>query len=166
MSLFELIDLIEDDLNFESAVNVLMLSEHNNFVKVYHIHRNARVFNEILIRLINKEDNQDKMIKMFKCLNNILDNEKDNILYTTDIESLIDIIIIKLQIAESKLMPFIIDIIEKITNYPEYYKTMYKIDELLNLFEDFAYNNTVEELVKLKSKKIIEQLSQSKKEKL
>lgn len=89
-----------------------------------------------------------------------------SILYTTDIESLIDIIIIKLQIAESKLMPFIIDIIEKITNYPEYYKTMYKIDELLNLFEDFAYNNTVEELVKLKSKKIIEQLSQSKKEKL
>ena len=166
MSLFELIDLIEDDLNFESAVKVLMLSEHNNFVKVYHIHRNARVFNEILIRLINKEDNQDKMIKMFKCLNNILDNEKDNILFTTDIESLIDIIIIKLQIAESKLMPFIIDIIEKITNYPEYYKTMYKIDELLNLFEDFAYNNTVEELVKLKSKKIIEQLSQSKKEKL
>ena len=149
MSLFELIDLIEDDLNFESAVKILMLSEHNNFVKVYHIHRNARVFNEILIRL-----------------NNILDNEKDNILYTTDIESLIDIIIIKLQIAESKLMPFIIDIIEKITNYPEYYKTMYKIDELLNLFEDFAYNNTVEELVKLKSKKIIEQLSQSKKEKL
>ena len=67
MSLFELIDLIEDDLNFESAVKVLMLSEHNNFVKVYHIHRNARVFNEILIRLINKEDNQDKMIKMFKC---------------------------------------------------------------------------------------------------
>ena len=52
MSLFELIDLIEDDLNFESAVKVLMLSEHNNFVKVYHIHRNARVFNEILIRLI------------------------------------------------------------------------------------------------------------------
>ena len=73
MSLFELIDLIEDDLNFESAVKVLMLSEHNNFVKVYHIHRNARVFNEILIRLINKEDNQDKMIKMFKCLNNILE---------------------------------------------------------------------------------------------
>ena len=87
MSLFELIDLIEDDLNFESAVKVLMLSEHNNFVKVYHNHRNARVFNEILIRL-----------------NNILDNEKDNILYTTDIESLIDIIIIKLQIAESKLI--------------------------------------------------------------
>ena len=53
MSLFELIDLIEDDLNFESAVKVLMLSQHNNFVKVYHIHRNARVFNEILIRLIN-----------------------------------------------------------------------------------------------------------------
>ena len=77
---------------------------------------------------------------------------------TTDIESLIDIIIIKLQIAESKLMPFIIDIIEKITNDAEYYKTMYKIDELLNLFEDFAYNNTVEELVKLKSKKIIQQL--------
>ena len=43
---------------------------------------------------------------------------------------------------------------------------MYKIDEILNLFEDFAYNNnTVEEIVKLKSKQIFETLSQTKKEK-
>ena len=174
MSLFDLLDIIEDELNFKAAVQVLieinfMFSSLNNniFLKVNHVHPNARVFNEILFRLINEEDNQDKMIKMFLCLRNILDNVKDNILYSTDLESFIDIIIIKLQIAESELTPFIIDIIEKITIYPEYYRTMYKIDEILNLFADFACNNdTVEELVKLKSKQIFETLSQTKKEKL
>lgn len=173
MGLFELLDIIKDELNFKATVKILieinfMFSSLNNniFLKVYHVHPNARVFNEILIRLINEEDNQDKMIKMFSCLRNILDNEKENILYSTELESLIDIIIIKLQIAESELTPFIIDIIEKITIYPEYYRTMYKIDEILNLFEDFAYNNnTVEEIVKLKSKQIFETLSQTKKEK-
>lgn len=174
MSLFDLLDIIEDELNFKATVKILieinfMFSSLNNniFLKVYHVHPNARVFNEILIRLINEEDNQDKMIKMFFCLRNIVDNEKDNILYSTELESLIDIIIIKLQIAENELTPFIIDIIEKITIYPEYHRTMYKIDEILNLFADFACNNnTVEELVKLKSKKLFETLSQTKKEKL
>ena len=96
------------------------------------------------------------MIKMFLCLSNIFDKEQDNILYSTDLESFIDIIILKLQNAYTEeLKTFIIDMMEKVTQYPEYYKRMYKIDEISNLFDDFANNDTQEEIVKLKAKKVL-----------
>ena len=41
----------------------------NEFVKVYHTNKNARVFNEILLRLLNTESNKDRIIKMYRCYN-------------------------------------------------------------------------------------------------
>ena len=99
---------------------------------------------------------------MFLCLSNIFDKEQDNILYSTDLESFIDIIILKLQSAYTEeLKTFIIDMMERITQYPEYYKRMYKIEEISNLFDDFANNDTETEVVKLKAKKVVDTLSQS-----
>ena len=169
MGLFDLLDIIEDDFNFRAAVKILIeinsvysTLKSNIFLKVYHIHPNARVFNEVLIRLINVEEEPNKMIKMFLCLSNIFDKEQDNILYSTDLESFIDIIILKLQSAYTEeLKTFIIDMMERITQYPEYYKRMYKIEEISNLFDDFANNDTETEVVKLKAKKVVDTLSQS-----
>lgn len=168
-TLFDLLNIIEDDLNFKSAVKILIEINTlydsigtNLFLKVYHIHPNARVFNEVLIRLINVEEDPNKMIKMFLCLSNIFDKEQDNILYSTDLESFIDIIILKLQSAYTEeLKTFIIDMMERITQYPEYYKRIYKIDEISNLFDDFANNDTETEVVKLKAKKVVDNLSQN-----
>ena len=101
-------------------------------------------------------------ISFFLCLSNIFDKEQDNILYSTDLESFIDIIILKLQSAYTEeLKTFIIDMMERITQYPEYYKRMYKIEEISNLFDDFANNDTETEVVKLKAKKVVDTLSQS-----
>ena len=169
MGLFDLLDIIEDDFNFRAAVKILIeinsvysTLKSNIFLKVYHIHPNARIFNEVLIRLINVEEEPNKMIKMFLCLSNIFDKEQDNILYSTDLESFIDIIILKLQSAYTEeLKTFIIDMMERITQYPEYYKRMYKIEEISNLFDDFANNDTETEVVKLKAKKVVDTLSQS-----
>ena len=164
--LFDLLDIIEDDLNFKSAVKILIeintiytSIKMNTFLKVYHIHSNSRVFNEILIRLINIEADQTKLIKMFLCLSNIFDKEEDNILYSTDLESLIDIIILKLQAAYTEeLKVFIIDMMEKIMFYPEYYKKLYKIDDIVILFEDFVKNDTQEQVVRLKAQKVLDNI--------
>ena len=99
---------------------------------------------------------------MFLCLSNIFDKEQDNILYSTDLESFIDIIILKLQsVYTEELKTFIIDMMERITQYPEYYKRIYKIEEISNLFDDFANNDTETEVVKLKAKKVVDNLSQN-----
>ena len=165
-TLFDLLNIIEDDLNFKSTVKILIeintlydSIDTNLFLKVYHIHPNARVFNEIIIRLINIEDNKPKLIKMFLCLSNIFDKEKDNMLYSTDIETFIDIILVKLQsFYTEEVKAFIIDVVEKVLLYPEYYKNSYKIEEIEDLFEDFANNDTQGEAIRTKAKKVLENI--------
>ena len=165
-TLFDLLNIIEDDLNFKSAVKILIeintlydSIDTNSFLKVYHIHPNARVFNEIIIRLINIEDTKPKLIKMFLCLSNIFDKEKDNILYSTDIETFIDIVLVKLQsFYTEEVKAFIIDVVEKVLLYPEYYKNNYKLEEIEDLFEDFASNDTQGEAIRTKAKKVLENI--------
>lgn len=164
IGIFDLLNMIEDDSNFKAAVKILIEINSiynsgtvNMFLKVYHIHPNARVFNEVLLRLINTEENKTKLMKMFLCLSNIFAQEQNNVLYSTDIETFIDIVLCKLETTYTdELKAFIIDAVEKVVYYPEYYKSMYKIDDIIELFEDYVNNESQSEAIKKKAKNVLD----------
>ena len=57
------------DINFEFKSD-----EENIFIKVHKENDNARVLNEILLRVLNNEDDEKKQIKILKCLEDLMNS--------------------------------------------------------------------------------------------
>ena len=76
--------------------------DDNLFIKVHKTNNNARILNEILLRVLNNEENKDKTISIIKCLNNLMNTQEKSLFYMSDLESFIDILISKLQISNDE----------------------------------------------------------------
>lgn len=172
-SLFDVINLINEEDNFKAVVSILVeisniYSEaaQNIILKIFHIHQNSRIFIEVLIRMINEESSKEKLIKMMLCLSNIYEKEKKNVLYLSDMETYIDIVLSKLtSLYTQEVKIFIIDSFEKFCLYSdEYYIKGYKSDEIIELFEDFQSNDTESKVIRKKSSNILSILKEKLKE--
>ena len=130
--------------------------DNNLFIEVHKENDNSRVLNEILLRVLNYENDENKQIKILKCLEDLMSNYVKSIFYESDLESFIDILIPKLQSTENNaLKENLLQCLEKVTEYNEYYGQMYKVEEITELMEDFeSAENQSEEARKI-SKQIV-----------
>ena len=130
--------------------------DNNLFIEVHKEYDNSRVLNEILLRVLNYENDENKQIKILKCLEDLMSNYVKSIFYESDLESFIDILIPKLQSTENNaLKENLLQCLEKVTEYNEYYGQMYKVEEITELMEDFeSAENQSEEARKI-SKQIV-----------
>jgi len=161
-ALFNGLNIVHEEEILHSIVKVLILinynfneNEENLFLKVHKTNPNARVLDEILLRILNEVDDENEEIKILKCINNLMNNEQ-NIFYESDLESFIDIVIPKLQmdINENNKVGLLRSL-EKATEYSEYYKSLYKVEEITELMEDFEGRDDQSEEVRKISKQIV-----------
>ena len=139
------------DINFEYKPG-----EENLFVKVHKENDNSRVLNEILLRVLNNEDDENKKIKILKCLEDLMTNYEKSIFYESDLESFIDILLPKLQMTENnELKEKLLKCLDRVTKYNEYYGQMYKVEEITELMEDFEGAENQSEDVRNISKQIV-----------
>ena len=139
------------DINFEYKPG-----EENLFVKVHKENDNSRVLNEILLRVLNNEDDEKKQIKILKCLEDLMNSYEKSIFYESDLESFIDILLPKLQMTDNnELKKKLLECLDKVTKYNEYYGNMYKVDEITELMEDFESAEAQPEEIRNISKQIV-----------
>ena len=123
--------LIEINSNYKN-------NNENLFLKVHKNNSNSRLIDELLLRVLNKETNKNKILKILLCLNNLMTNENCPIFYESDLESLIDIIMNKLQSTSTEdVKLFFLQTLAKVTSYEAYYHSKYKDEELIELMTDF-----------------------------
>ena len=139
------------EINYEYKTN-----EENLFTKVHKENENSRVLNEILLRVLNNESDEIKQIKILKCLEDLMNNYDKSIFYESDLESFIDILLPKLQMTENDdLKEKLLKCLERVTKYDEYYRQMYKVEEITELMEDFESAENQSEKVRNIGKQIV-----------
>ena len=139
------------DINFEYKQG-----DENLFIKVHKENDNSRVLNEILLRVLNNENDEDKQIKILKCLEDLMNSYEKSIFYESDLESFIDILLPKLQMTENnELKEKLLKCLDRVTKYNEYYGQMYKVEEITELMEDFESAENQSEEVRNIGKQIV-----------
>ena len=143
LSLFEGLSIVREEDILNDIVIILTdinytfkTSEENIFIKVFKKNENSRVLNEILLRVLNNENDDSKTLKILKCLEDIMNSQEKCIFYESDLESFIDILLTKLEMADDKeLKVKLFQCLERVTKYNEYYGEMYKADEIISLMD-------------------------------
>lgn len=151
-------DILNDIVRILIDINVNYKSNDENlFLKVHKTNENSRVLNEILLRIINNEHEDDKQIKILKCLNDLMDNQKESIFYVSDLETFIDIILSKIQITDNvELKVKLLEMIEHVSRYDEYYSGgMYKIEDITELMEEYEASDDYDEAIRKVGRQIV-----------
>ena len=162
-ALFEGLSIVgeEDILNDIVVILIEINSTYNNpeenlFLKVHKENENARVLNEILLRVLNNEHDDNQKIKILKCLDDLMGNQEKSIFYESDLESFIDILLPKLQMTDNNdLKKKLLKCLDRVTKYNEYYGEMYKVDEITELMEDFETSENQPEEIRSICKQIV-----------
>ena len=163
LALFEGLSIVrEEDILNEIVVLLIEINyeyktpEENIFIKVHKENENSRVLNEILLRVLNNEHEDAKKIKILKCLDDLMSSYEKSIFYESDLESFIDILLPKLQMTDNnELKKKLLECLDRVTKYDEYYGQMYKVDEITELMEDFESAEEQPEEVRNISKQIV-----------
>ena len=163
LALFEGLSIVgEEDILNDIVVILIEINytynnpEENLFLKVHKENENARVLNEILLRVLNNEHDDDMKIKILKCLDDLMGNQEKSIFYESDLESFIDILLPKLQMTDNNdLKKKLLKCLDRVTKYNEYYGEMYKVDEITELMEDFETSEDQPEEIRTICKQIV-----------
>ena len=162
-ALFEGLGLVREE-DILSAIVVILIDinfefknpEENLFIKVHKEHDNSRVLNEILLRVLNNEDDEEKQIKILKCLEDLMNSYDKSIFYESDLESFIDMLLPKLQMTENnELKEKLLKCLGRVIKYDEYYNQMYKVEYITELMEDFQSAENQSEEVRKIGKQIV-----------
>ena len=170
----ELITIILDSLTIVKEQNVLeslirILIEINSiynhinknlFLEAYHTNENAHLVGEIILRLLNSETDQTKLKKILYCMKCLMDKENKDIFYSKDLEAFIDIAIRYLESTDNnELRCYVLEVLQRITNFKEYFHIMYKTKELQDLLDDYLKSDRVSEKAKEHSRNILNNLA-------
>ncbi len=163
VALFEGLSIVREEDILNDIVRILIeinydykTPEDNLFLKVHQVNDNSRVLNEILLRVLNNENDDDKKIVILKCLGDLMSIYKKSIFYESDLESFIDILLPKLQMTDNnQLKVKLLECLDRVTRYNEYYNQMYKVDEITELMEDFEAAEDQPEEIRTISRQIV-----------
>lgn len=134
--------------------------DDNIFLQVHKTSSNSRVLDELLLRLLNNETNKERILKILLCLNKLMVTEDSPIFYESDLESLIDIIINKLQTTYTEnIKLFFMQMLAKITSYEAYYHNKYKDEEIDELMNDFLEREDQSAEVKKFSQEVVDNIT-------
>jgi len=167
LALYDGLSIVKEEDTLNAIVVILIEINYqykdlnsNVFVKVHKSNENARVLNEILLRVLNNEHDDLKKIRILKCLEDLMNSYDKSIFYESDLESFIDILLPKLQMTDNNELKLkLLGCLYRVTKYNEYYREMYKVGEITELMEDFeSSDNQTEELRNL-SKQIVKSIT-------
>jgi len=131
----------------------------NLFLQVYNINEHSNLVPEIALRLLNQEKDNEFIIKILFCIKSLMDIKNKDVFYSKDLEAFIDIAINFLESTEiNEIRCGIIDIIDNITRFDEFYNIKYKNSEIKDLLEDCINSDMVTQEIKEKSQKILENI--------
>ena len=131
----------------------------NLFLQVYNINEHSNLVPEIALRLLNQEKDNEFIIKILFCIKSLMDIKNKDVFYSKDLEAFIDIAVNFLESTEiNEIRCGIIDIIDNITRFDEFYNIKYKISEIKDLLEDCVNNDMVTQEIQEKSQKILENI--------
>ena len=134
--------------------------DDNIFLQVHKTSSNSRVLDELLLRLLNNETSKERILKILLCLNKLMITEDSPIFYESDLESLIDIIINKLQSTYTEnIKLFFMQMLAKITSYEAYYHNKYKDEEIDELMNDFLEREDQSAEVKKFSQEVVDNIT-------
>ena len=177
----ELITIILDSLTIVKEQNVLeslirILIEINSiyddinknlFLEAYHTNENAHLVGEIILRLLNSETDQTKLEQILYCMKCLMDKENKDIFYSKDLEAFIDIAIRYLESTDNnELRCYILEVLQRITNFEEFFHIMYKTKELQDLLDDYLKSDRVSNNAKEYIRNILKNLSKNLRKKL
>ena len=172
----ELITIILDSLTIvkeqnvlESLIRILIdintlypKPDSNLFLEAYHTNENAHLVGEVILRLLNSETDQNAISKILLCMRCLMDKEKKDIFYSKDLEAFIDISIRYLESTDNNdLRCFVLDVMQRITKFNEFFHIMYKTKELQDLLDDYIKSDKVSEKAKNKSRSILNNLAKN-----
>ena len=163
VALFEGLSIVREEDILNDIVLILIeinydykTPEDNLFLKVHQENENSRVLNEILLRVLNNEHDDTKKIIILKCLGDLMSIYKKSIFYESDLESFIDILLPKLQMTDNNQLKIkLLECLDRVTKYNEYYNQMYKVDEITELMEDFESADDQPEEIRNISRQIV-----------
>ena len=131
----------------------------NLFLQVYNINEHSNLVPEIALRLLNQEKDNEFIIKILFCIKSLMDIKNKDVFYSKDLEAFIDIAVNFLESTEiNEIRCGIIDIIDNITRFDEFYNIKYKNSEIKDLLEDCVNNDMVTQEIQEKSQKILENI--------
>lgn len=172
----DLITIILDSLTIVKEQNVLeslirILIEINStykdinknlFLDAYHTNENAHLVGEVILRLLNSETDQAKIEKILFCMKCLMDKEKKDIFYSKDLEAFMDIAIRYLESTENnELRSYVLEVLQRITKFKEYFHIMYKTKELQDLLDDYLKSDKVSKKAKNQSRIILNNLARN-----
>jgi len=166
-SIFDAVSIIDDEDVFNSIVLILTQinfetkdNEENIFTLVFQDHENGRYLVEGLLRILNNTEDKKTTYRILKCFNDTMATTKDCLLYSSDLEAFIGLSIKKLETTTNEeLRMYILNVLQQITIFDDYYKTKYKIDELIDILESYESSNDVCEENRTISAKILENIN-------
>ena len=136
--------------------------DKNLFLDAYHTNENAHLVGEIILRLLNSETDQTKLEQILYCMKCLMDKENKDIFYSKDLEAFIDIAIRYLESTDNnELRCYILEVLQRITNFKEYFHIMYKTKELQDLLDDYLKSDRVSENAKEHSRNILSNLAKN-----
>ena len=163
LALFEGLSIVrEEDILNEIVVLLIEINyeyktpEENIFIKVHKENENSRALNEILLRVLYNEHEDAKKIKILKCFDDLMSSYEKSIFYESDLESFIDILLPQLEITDNnELKKKLLECLDRITKYDEYYDQLYKVEEITELMENFESDEEQPEEIRNISKQIV-----------
>ena len=94
-----------------------------------------------------------------KCL---MDKEKKDIFYSKDLEAFMDIAIRYLESTENnELRSYVLEVLQRITKFKEYFHIMYKTKDLQDLLDDYLKSDKVSKKAKNQSRIILNNLARN-----
>ena len=164
-----MITIVKEQNVLESLIRILIEInslykevDKNLFLDAYHTNENAHLVGEIILRLLNSETEQSSLEKILYCMKCLMDKEKKDIFYSKDLEAFIDIAIRYLESTENNdLRCFVLDVLQRITRYNEYFNIMYKTKEMQDLLDDYIKSDKVSEKAKNKSRIVLNNLAKN-----
>lgn len=161
LMLYDDTEIIQKQIYILIDINLIDKSINTNlFLKIYHDYPNFRQIQELLLEMLNKEKNKDAIYKMVVCIINMIDKEEYCIFYSNDLQIVIDIILNSLQTTYSDMIKeCMLELLKRITLFDDYFRKLYRLDELTDLLEDYAMNSDQSKIVKSISKQALSNIA-------
>lgn len=142
-------------------INSVYQSIHSNlFLKIYHDYPNLRQIQELLLEMLNNEKSKNSIYNMVTCLINMFDKENKCILYSNDIQVIIDIILNNLQSTyDDMIKQCMLELLQRITSFEDYFREMYRIEDLTEIIEDYTTNSDQSKTITLLSQNVLSNIA-------
>jgi len=154
---------MENDLdNLVKVITKLNWIERLNkyVLEVFNTHKNSRKLVDYLLFILNKEKNdKESIFKICKLISDLLDLTKSSLFYKNDLDSFISISVHTLETTYTDELRFhFLNILNKILRYKDYFESRYKLDILVEILENYTYNDNVDEENRKLCKQILESI--------